>query len=189
MSKPETFRGKIISLFRGKRPFPGRLLLALFPSIGISFTLFFFGPLDLTYISRNYISYSPFSILPLTGLIMAVVVIVLLLAASVPGGKIHAFMVSAYTGLLLAFYIQGAFLNLNFGTLDGHAVNWPSFSTAMLVNAAVWFFILLIPHLLHYLNRKVWRTFVMLVPAVMILMQAVSLGIKLTDQMKYDRQK
>ena len=188
MAKAESLRAKLISLIKGKRPFPGRLLLALFPSLGIGFTLFFFGPLDLCYLSRNYISYSPMNIFPITGMIMAAVTLGLLLAASVPGGKIHAFLVSTYTGLLLAFYIQGAFLNLDFGALDGHAVNWPSFSTAMMVNAAVWFLILLVPHLLHYLNRRVWRTFVMLASGVLVLMQAVSLGVKLADQIYYDKQ-
>ena len=93
------FSTKAKKLFRGRRPFPGRLLLAIFPSLALSFTLFFFGPLDLTYISRNYISYSPFSILPAMAVITGAVFLVLTLSASVPGGKVHAFLVSAYTGL------------------------------------------------------------------------------------------
>ncbi|MBQ6509403.1 MAG: hypothetical protein IJI07_08010 [Flexilinea sp.] len=181
------FSTKAKKLFRGRRPFPGRLLLAIFPSLALSFTLFFFGPLDLTYISRNYISYSPFSILPAMAVITGAVFLVLTLSASVPGGKVHAFLVSAYTGLSAGIYIQGAFLNPDFGTMDGHTVNWPSFSTMMMINCAVWFVILLIPHLIHYFSNQIWRRSVMLICGVLVLMQGVSLIVKLREQAVYDR--
>lgn len=178
---------KLRKIFTGKRPFPQRLLLAVLPTLAFSFTLFFFGPLDLSYVSRSYLNYSPLDILPATALIMAAVFAFLLLAASVPGGILHAFLVSVYTGLSMGMYIQGAFLNPNFGTLDGHSVNWPSFSGMMLINLVIWFAILLIPHLIHYFSNRVWRSFVMLICAAMVLMQAVSLGVKLADQAKTDR--
>ena len=174
-------------LFTGRRSFPKRLLLALFPSLALSFTLFFFGPLDLSYVSRRDVTYSPLAILPQTLLVMGITFIALLLLAAIPGGKIHAFLVSVYTGILTAMYVQGAFLNPNFGTLDGHSINWPSFSTMMLINLFIWFCILLVPHILHYFSNRVWRFFVILISVVLVLMQSVSLTIKLIDQAEYDR--
>ncbi len=187
MSRELSFSAKLKKLFAGRRPFGRRLLLALFPALSLSFTLFFFGPLDLSCISRSYISWSPLSILPITAAVMGAVFAVLLLAAAVPGGHIHAFLVSVYTGLSAAFYLQGALLNSNLGTMDGHTVNWPSFSTKMLLNLAVWCVILLVPHLIHYFNNRVWRGAVMLVCSALVLMQGVSLGVKLADQAAYDR--
>ena len=111
MAEKETFSNKFRALFKGKRPFPKRLLLALGPSLAISFTLLFFGPLDLSCISRDHITYSALEILPAAALVMGVVFLVLLLAASISGGKVHAFLVSVYSGLGIAFYLQGAFLN------------------------------------------------------------------------------
>lgn len=187
MAGKASFSAKLGKLFRGRRPFGRRLLLALLPSLALSFTLFFFGPLDLGCVSREYISWSPFAVLPVTGALMGVVFAALLLLAAVPGGKVHAFLVSVYTGLTAACYIQGAFLNPDLGTMDGHAVNWPSFSTMMILNLAVWFLILLIPHLLHYFSNRIWRGAVILVCSALLVMQGVSLAVKLSDQAAYDR--
>lgn len=187
MAEPRTFSVKLQKLFSGKRPFGKRLLLALFPALALSFTLFFFGPLDLSCQNRSYISYSPLAILPHTAAVTAVVFAVLLLAASIPGGSVHAFLVSIYTGISAAFYIQGAFLNTDLGTMDGHTVNWPSFSTMMLVNFAVWFVILLIPHLVHYFSNRIWRGMSALLCLALVLMQGVSLAVKLAEQAEYDR--
>ena len=164
------------------------MLLAAGPAFALSFTLFFFGPLDLAYLSRTDITYSPLEILPVTALVIGIVFLALLLAASGPGGKLHAFLVSIYTGGSLATYIQGAFLNPDLGTLDGHTVIWTQLSTAMLVNLAVWFFILLVPHLIHYFSNRAWRRFVMLASAALIIMQGVSLSVKMIDQKKIDRE-
>lgn len=187
MAEKKTFSSKFKALFTGKRPFQKRLLLALGPSLALSFTLLFFGPLDLSYISRDYVTYSALDILPQTAVIMGTAFLALLLAASIPGGKVHAFLISVYSGLSLAFYLQGAFLNPDLGTLDGHTINWPSFSTKMVINLAIWFLILLIPHLVHYFSNRIWQRFVILISAALILMQAGSLAGKLLDQAKIDR--
>ena len=181
------FSKTVHRLIIGKRPFPKRVRLAALPAFALSFMLFFFGPLDLSCISRNFVSYSALDILPHTALLTAAVFAVLLLAASIPGGQIHAFMVSLYTGLTLVMYVQAAFLNPDFGVLDGTAVNWPSFSTLMMADLAAGFLILLIPYLIHALSNRVWRGFVILVSAALILMQGVSLTVKMTDQLKADR--
>ena len=179
---------KFKSLFIGKRPFPKRLFLAAGPTFTFSFTLFFFGPLDLAYLSRNDITYSALDILPYTALIMGIVFLILLLAAAVPGGQIHAFLVSLFTGCNIALYVQGAFLNPDLGTLDGHTVNWPGFSSVMLGNLALWFIILLIPHLIHGFSNRIWRRFTVFISIVLVLMQGVSLETKLFDQIKIDRE-
>ena len=179
---------KIKLLFTGKRSFPKRLALSAGPAFALSFMLFFFGPLDLAYLSRDDITYSPLEIVPVTALIMLIAFLILLLAAAVPGGKIHADLVSAYTGFSIAVYIQGAFLNPDLGTLDGRLIDWKSLSTRMLINLALWFFILLIPYLIHYFSNRIWRRFVTLVSVILVLMQAVSLTTKLIDQMHIDRE-
>ncbi len=183
----DVFSSKAKKLFRGRRAFPKRLLLALFPSLALSYTLFFFGPLDLTYISRNYITYSPLTIMPTMAVIMGAVCMLLIFVASVPGGKVHAFFISVFTGLSIGFYVQGAFLNPDFGTMDGHIINWPSYSTMMMINCAVWFVILLIPHLVHYFSNQIWRGFVILICGALVVMQGVSLIVKLREQAVYDR--
>ncbi len=186
MSDP--LKQKLGSLVTGRRPFPARLLLGLLPALALSFTLFFFGPMDLMILSRSYIAYSPFDVLPVLAGIMACVFAGLLLAEAVPGGRIHAFAVSTVTGLAAAVYVQGAFLNPDLGTMDGHVVKWEGMAPQMLVNCLIWAVLLLVPHLIHYLSNRTWRGFVRFVPALLILIQAVSLGVKSADQLKYERE-
>ena len=182
MTSSAVFKQKLKNLFKGKRKFPQRLLLALLPCLALSFTLCFFGPLDLVCLNSGFVAYSALDLIPYTAAVMGAVLAGLLLVASVPGGKVHAFIVSTITGMAAAVYLQGAFLNPDFGTLDGHTINWQSFSRPMLVNLAVWFVILLIPHLIHYFSIRFWKRFVMVISLALILMQGVSLGIKLAEQ-------
>lgn len=151
--------------------------------------MFFFGPLDLSYVSRTFVSYSAFDIIKPVAIVFGIVFIFLLLLASIPGGKIHSFLISLYTGFSICLYVQGAFLNPDFGTLDGHSVNWPGYSKQMLINLLLWAVIILIPFMIHYYSVKKWKTAVVLISSVLIIMQAISLGTKLVDQKKIDAEK
>lgn len=87
MAEKKAFGSKFKALFTGKRPFRKRLLLAFGPSLALSFTLLFFGPLDLSYISRDYVTYSAQDILPQTALVMGAAFLALLLTASISRSK------------------------------------------------------------------------------------------------------
>ena len=70
--------------------------MAALPCLALSFTLLFFGPLDLAYLSREYVTWTAFDIfLPILG-IWAAVFVCLWLFTSVIGGKAHAFLVSLW---------------------------------------------------------------------------------------------
>ena len=189
MNRKKTFKERVRNLFIGKRSFPKRFMISILPCMSVCFILFFFGPLDLSYSSRNYVSYSALDILPATALVFLGISIILTLIISIPGGIIHAFLVSAVTGASIACYLQGAFLNPNLGTLDGHTENWTALSRTMILNIFIWFLILIIPFIVHYFSRKVWRRFCVVISAVLILMQTVSLTSKMIDQAKADAEK
>ncbi len=182
-----SFGPKLQKLFKGKRTFLQRLKLAVFPCLAFSFLLFFFGPLDLSYISKSYVSYSALDILPVTSLLMLAVFVSMLVLSSVPGGKVYAFLQSCIVGFTIACYIQGAFLNPDYGTLDGHTVNWTGQSRLVLINLIIWFVIFIIPHLIHYFSNNFWRKFITFTSIVVIFMHVVSLSVKLVDQYKIDR--
>ena len=189
MEKKASFKSKLKALFTGGETFPKRLLPAFLAALALCFEFFFFGPLDLAYLSRSYVSWSALDILPVSFVLMLILTVLLTLAAAVPGGRIHEFLVSACLGTALAAYIQGAFLNPDLGTLDGRVINWPGFSTKMMINLAVWSMILLLPHLIRVFSSRLWRTFAVTVSAALILMQAVPLTVKLADQANTDSEK
>ena len=168
-------RNKLQKLFRGKRSFPKRLCLALFPALALSFTLLFFVPLNITASNRNNLSFSAVDILSAAALSAGFFLLILLLIAAIPGGKIHAFIVSAYVGISIAMFVQDFFLNRDFDSLDGLVINWKSFSTKMVINLAVWCAILILPHLIHYFSNRIWRYFSVTVSIILVMIQTVFL--------------
>ena len=161
--------------------------MAALPCLALSFTLLFFGPLDLAYLSREYVTWTAFDIfLPILG-IWAAVFICLWLFTSAIGGKAHAVLVSLWTGIAAAMYIQGAFLNPDLGTLDGHTIDWTSYRGQMLVGILIWLVLLLIPHIVHAVNKRAWRIFVSVLCGALVIMQGVSLTVKLLDQASEDK--
>ena len=168
-------RNKLQKLFRGKRSFPKRLCLALFPALALSFTLLFFVPLNITASNRNNLSFSAVDILSAAALSAGIFLLILLLIAAIPGGKIHAFIVSAYVGISIAMFVQDFFLNRDFDSLDGLVINWKSFSTKMVINLAVWCAILILPHLIHYFSNRIWRYFSVTVSIILVMIQTVFL--------------
>lgn len=171
---------KFQKLYTGKRPFSKRLGIVFLPALAISFTLAFYGPLDFIHANQNFFPYSAQNIASVTALITCVLFLVLLAAAAIPGGKIHAFLISAYTGINAAFFLQKTYLNPDFRLSDEHTINWSSFSTMMLKNLFIWIIILLLPHILHYFNNRLWRYFSILLSAVLLLVQGQQLFVELS---------
>ena len=152
-----------------------RLCLALSPSLALSFTLLFFVPLNITTANRNNLSFSAADILPATALAAGIFFLILLLISTIPGGKVHAFILSAYVGISTAMFVQNSFLNKDFDSLDGLVINWKSFSTKMVINLAVWCAILVFPHLIHYFSNRFWRYFSVTVSIILVMTQTVFL--------------
>lgn len=186
-SASNNFTRKLKKLFTGKTPLKSRILPAFLSAFALSFTLFFFGPLDLTYLSRNYVNCTVTELFPFCLMFWAVTLLCLAVPSALIGGKIHSFLVSVFCGLALGFYIQGNYLNIDLGVLDGNVIPWQNYGDNALVNYLIWFFILLIPFMLHYFSGKIWRNFVILTSLALILMQGVSIGIKLYDQYRADK--
>ena len=158
-----------------------RLCLALFPALALSFTLLFFVPLNITASNRNNLTFSAVEILSATALSAGIFLLILLLIAAIPGGKVHAFIISVYVGFSIAMFVQDSFLNSDFDSLDGLVINWKSFSTKMVINLAVWCIILILPHLIHYFSNRFWRYFSVTVSVILVLIQTVFLIKELTE--------
>ena len=178
------FIKKLKELFVGKRSLKNRLWEAFFPALCLSFILCFFGPLDLSHIAEDYVAYNVLDILPACLKLWGICFAVTFLAAWLFGGKIHVWLCSLYSGLALAFYIQGNWLNPDLGTLDGSSVEWPRYGDNALLNLLVFAIILLIPLLIHFFSRKIWQKFVILISLLLLAMQMVPLGMMLTAEFK-----
>lgn len=176
------FTKKLKELLIGKRTLRDRISSALFPALSLSFILFLFGPLDLSHIAEAYVDYTVPEILPFCLKFWAIVFAIMFVTAWIPGGKLHVWISSFFAGLAAAFYIQGNWLNIDLGALNGEAVNWESYGDNALVNLAVFMIILLIPFLIHFFSRKIWRGYVVFTSALLFIMQLVPLGMMIVSE-------
>ena len=187
MKKKNSFLEKFKKLFIGKTTLKKRFFPAFLTCFALTFTLFLYGPLDLTYNGKNYINCTITELFPFCLKFWLITFFIFFLPSFLIGGKIHSFLVSAWCGLSLGFYIQANYLNLNLGSMDGNTIPWQNYGDNVIFNYMIWFLILLIPYLFHYFSWKTWRNFVLLASFALSVMQIVSLGSKVYDQIRFDR--
>ena len=178
----KNFIKKLKELFIGKRTLKDRLLTALFPSLALSFILFLFGPLDLSHIAETYVDYTVLDILPYSLKIWGIIFAALFLISWIPGGKLHAWISSLFAGLAAAFYIQGNWMNIDLGALDGTAVEWQNYGDNALIGLALFLAIVMIPFLVHFFSRRVWKGYVIFTSVLLTVMQLIPLGMMLYDE-------
>ncbi len=175
---------RIKGLIIGKKTLKNRFPIAFWSSLGLSFILFFFGPLDLSHTAEQFVNYNVLEVLPTCLGLFGIAFAGMLLVSWLPGGKIHAWICSLFSGLLIAFYVQGHFLNPDLGALDGTVIDWQNYTDNALENLAVFSLIMVLPFILHYLSGKLWKNFVIYSSILLTVMQAVPLGIMLVNEYK-----
>ncbi len=179
MSEP-TVNSKKGSSFRK------RMLRALLPCLALTFILCFFGPLDLTLSNASELDYSPLLLLPYCAALWGGCFLAAWAVTALCKGIVHRGLVSLCTGAALALYLQGAFLNPDFGTMDGHAIDWEALRGQMIGNILIWVIILALPFIIRKVSKSAWRAFVAVIPAALLLMQGIPLCVSLIHQAQTD---
>ena len=177
--KKGAFLQKLKELLIGKKTLKERILTALCPALCLSFILFFFGPLDLSHIAESYVDYTSYEIFTVCLKTWGITFLTMFFVSWIPGGKLHSWISSLFLGLSLAFYIQGNYLNIDLGTLDGKNIEWQKYGDNALYNLVIFSIIVLIPFLIHFFSRKIWKKFVIFLSLLLIIMQIIPLTITL----------
>ena len=124
--------------------------------IFVAFTCLFYGPLsmylpnaeelwfDLGILLRTIIPFSIFAIV-----LMELFFIIL-------PEKAGSFFRKLLFGVALGFYIQGNWININYGSgvLDGSEIDWSKYTTYAVINSAIWVACIVLPFILPLLINK-----------------------------------
>lgn len=108
------------------------------PAFLLSFTILFFGPLDIINTNGSYLPFSAGDLFwPLLGLALGSMLLLSALAALLPGrsGDVALGLLFA---LALMAYVQGVFLGGHLMTLDGSSFRWQEDAPAAWRNLALW---------------------------------------------------
>ena len=148
----------------------------LLPGISLVFTLFVFAPIDL------YLAFQAELWFPLTCLLrwlavfgLASFLILTLLSAFLPQKLSIAFRSAVYACSFLA-YLQGNLLILNYGELDGRAVNWSAYTLPYILDALLWIIVIAAFIILMFRFRKKFRRILEVAACVLLITQVVSMS-------------
>lgn len=131
-----------------KTTFRDNLRLEIASSLLLSFTFFFFGPLEI--MLSNPWEFWFFSASDVTGLFFIstlfcfFITIGIQYLASFGGNSISKICSSVIGALGFCFYIQGNWTFTDYGKMDGTPINWSSYSQWAIKNTAMWILVFLI---------------------------------------------
>ena len=160
----------------GKRNYFGRLRASLPALLAVCLTFIFLGCIDLA--AQNSMD-MPFTIPEAAPAILgcfAVCFIILLFIVPLFRGRVFEILLSLAAALLIAGYIQGNFLNTGLGELTGDEILWSAYRPMMAGSAIFWICIIVGLLLLRRLRRPFWRRLTIIVPFLLIIIQAVALA-------------
>ena len=152
-------------------------LTAILIAVAFAFTVFIFAPVEQYLLSQNE-SEIWFDLSDLLPTLLPAFV----LCAAFLGGllcivpaKVRRIGMALIVGLTLCLYLQGNFLNPDYGELDGRAVKWNHFTGYAIWNTVFWIIIPAILIVLAVKRRKVFVTVVRALAAVLLIIQAITL--------------
>lgn len=126
----------------------------IFPVLCLTFTFFFYGPVEVFLTNRSSFDFQP-PVLLLESSICFLIATVILLAICVICKK-HPIIKNVIFGIALALYIQGNWMFVSYGKMDGTAINWHSFGIWPYINAGIWIVLIALPIIVGFIAK--WRT-------------------------------
>lgn len=113
----------------------------------LSITLFFFGPLEIMLSSPAEFWFSISDVILLiagsTIVCFAISMFVMFIAARF-GEKILNIVISLIAAIGVAFYIQGNWTFVNYGEMDGTAINWGNYHNWAIIDSFIWIIIIVV---------------------------------------------
>ena len=158
--------------------FGHRLLLSLSVSAFFVYTFLLYAPLKLYIENKDVLWFNFDSTLIVSLIISAVALIIITLFVAIPKRFIHAGLCCLLFALALGLFIQGNFLNINYGSgvFDGSEIAWKDYTTYGAINSAVWAACLAMPFAFFMVFRNEWRKILMFSSLGLVLVQVVILS-------------
>lgn len=162
-----------------------RFGFAAIVSAALAFTLCFFGPLDLFFNNYEELWFTLQDILPSVAVMALILFACGTLLGTLLRGKLHNIYMALMFGGLLGLYVQGSFMNKDYGTLNGTAVDWSAYTGYGVMNTIVWVVCIALPLVLMLvLKDKKMRPVLMFLSCALILMQGASLVVSYVNYPK-----
>lgn len=152
-----------------------RRVLCITVATVFSYTFFVFGPYESFIYNTNYLvsNFSQFWFPMLVfGLIIGILFFILFCFVK---GKLGDYLISLVFAIALCGYLQGNYMNINLGDLNGASICWSDYYQESIINTIVWICIVGSVFALYHFTKKGWKKFIRYASMMMIAMQFIAM--------------
>jgi len=134
----------------------------------------FFGPLEVFLSNRRALWFS-LDVVLITITIISIVAILLISAILyVLPEKLNKYAIATLFGIGIGIFVQGHFLQADYGILDGREVQWHLFRRHAVINTLVWIFCVLVPPIFVKLKPDLAGKGIKAVAIIVVIVQVAS---------------
>lgn len=148
-----------------------------FACMSITITLAIFGPIELylTNINEFWFTFREFWwIVLLAGFALFTIFFAI---GTLLRGKFRTIYTNLVIGLAFAFYVQGNWINTDYGVLDGKSIQWDEYSRLAIINTFIWIACLLLPFILQKLFKNIHKKIIKYTAIFIVAIQIFTMGI------------
>ena len=126
------------------------LVLALF----FVFTVFFYGPISIYLSNADELKFGLGIVIKDVAIVSAALFILIAGFSLIVPKKLFKWYMLLVLGVGIAFYVQGNYINKNYGVLDGKEIDWSKYTGYGFINTAIWVVCILVPFIIYFFIRK-----------------------------------
>ena len=154
-----------------------RIISSILISFGFVFNLLIYAPLEF-YFLNIYDFWFPIKfILPTIIIVSSICFIILFFILQKTSEKRRMIISKIIFGLFLCLYIQGNFLNLGYGQLNGTEIDWKNSIMKGMINSIIWIIIFVFPFIIKPLNKeKTFNKISSIVTTIIISIETLTLS-------------
>ena len=144
-------------------------------ALALCFTYFIFAPAEQYMLNQSEMWFSLWGIVPAALITFAVSMAALCLVGYFLPVKARRVMSAVLISLALCFYLQGNFINADYGELDGRAIPWQDYKLYAVLDTLFWLIVPAAVIVFALKKRKLFHKCTRFVALMMVVMQLVAL--------------
>ena len=164
---------------RGKKRSLVTLMLC---ALAFAFTAFIFAPIEQFMLNQREMWFNLGDIVPASLICFALLAAVLIGIGLALPPKARRILSAVVLGLTLCLYIQGNFINPDYGELDGRAVDWGRFTGYAVIDTLFWLLVPAALVLLAVKKARLFRAAARYLAIMLLIVQSVTLCTVLLTQ-------
>lgn len=140
-------------------------------------TMCIFGSLELFFTNEAELWFGLSEAMIISGLMSVAAIVVLGGVGLLLRGRLRSLFAALLFIVTLCLYIQGNFLNINYGVLDGKTIEWGEYTTHTLINTGCWIVAMVLLLAIKIKKPQQFQNMTRMLAACVMAVQCLTLGV------------